>query len=91
MKYTNRHRPLHRLAAAVFLLAGASSPVLAAHPGRIAEVIEVPLPQPRSAEIFTDPRFVVTRKRLDDLIHPKDVSAERLPITRMTVVGDDVL
>jgi uncharacterized delta-60 repeat protein len=33
MKYTNRHRPLHRLAAAVFLLAGASSPVLAAHPG----------------------------------------------------------
>jgi NitT/TauT family transport system ATP-binding protein len=66
--------------------------VLAPHPGRIAEVIEVPLPQPRSPEMFLDPRFVVTRKRLDDLIHPKEVAAaERLPITRMTVVGDDVL
>jgi NitT/TauT family transport system ATP-binding protein len=65
--------------------------VLAPHPGRIAEVIEVPLPQPRSPETFLDPRFVVTRKRLDDLIHPKETQAERLPITRMTVVGDDVL
>jgi NitT/TauT family transport system ATP-binding protein len=65
--------------------------VLAAHPGRIAEVIEVPLPQPRSPEMFLDPRFVVTRKRLDDLIHPKETAAERLPITRMTVVGDDVI
>ena len=33
MKYTNRYRPLHRLAAAAFLLAGASAPVFAAHPG----------------------------------------------------------
>ncbi len=65
--------------------------VLAPHPGRIAEVIEVPLPQPRSGEMFLDPRFVATRKRLDDLIHPKAPGAtERLPLTRMTMAGDDV-
>jgi NitT/TauT family transport system ATP-binding protein len=69
--------------------------VLAAHPGRVAEVIEVPLPQPRSPEQFTDPLFLATRKRLDELIHPRAelsaASAERLPLARMTVVGDDVL
>src|SRR3954447_11120316 len=65
--------------------------VLAAHPGRVAEVIEVPLPHPRTAEMVFDPRFVATRKRLDELIHPKGSGGgEPLPITRMTVVGDDV-
>ena len=69
--------------------------VLAAHPGRVAEVIEVPLPQPRSPEQLTDPLFLATRKRLGELIHPRAAltaaSAERLPLARMTVVGDDVL
>jgi NitT/TauT family transport system ATP-binding protein len=67
--------------------------VLDAHPGRIAEVIEVPLPQPRTPEQFIHPRFLATRKRVDELIHPpkKHNEEDRLPITRMTVVGDDVL
>jgi NitT/TauT family transport system ATP-binding protein len=65
--------------------------VLAAHPGRIQEVIEVPLPHPRTPEQLADPRFIATRLRLDELIHPKTThSAERLPVTRMTLVGDDV-
>jgi NitT/TauT family transport system ATP-binding protein len=67
--------------------------VLDAHPGRIAEIIEVPLPQPRTAEDLMHPRFLATRKRVDELIHPpqKQSAEDRLPITRMTLVGDDVL
>jgi len=66
--------------------------VLGPNPGHIKEVIEVPLPQPRTAEQFVDPRFIATRKRLDDLIHPKAATAtEKLPFLRMTTVGDDVL
>ena len=66
--------------------------VLAAHPGRIAEVIEVPLGRPRSAEYLLHPRFLATRARLDELIHPPQQSAEdRLPVIRLTMVGDEVL
>ncbi len=67
--------------------------VLDAHPGRIAEVIEVPLPQPRTPDQFIDPRFLATRKRLDDLIHPPNAHPEedQLPVIRMTRVGDEVL
>jgi NitT/TauT family transport system ATP-binding protein len=64
--------------------------VLAARPGRIQEIIEVPLPHPRTSEQWADPRFLATRARLDELIHPRAASAERLPLTRMTMVGDDV-
>jgi NitT/TauT family transport system ATP-binding protein len=66
--------------------------VLDAHPGRIAEIIEVPLPQPRTPEEFLDPRFLATRKRLDHLIHPpREVEEDRLQLRKMTVEGDDVL
>ena len=65
--------------------------VLAADPGRIQEIIEVPLPHPRTPETVNDPRFAATRARLDALIHPvKCPRAERLPVMRMTLVGDDV-
>jgi NitT/TauT family transport system ATP-binding protein len=65
--------------------------VLAAGPGRIQEVIEVPVPHPRTPEQLFNPEFLATRARLDELIHPKAAQpAERLPITRMTLVGDDV-
>jgi NitT/TauT family transport system ATP-binding protein len=66
--------------------------VLDAHPGRIAEIIEVPLPQPRTTEQFIDPRFLATRKRVDELIHPpRPHEEDRLPLTRMTAAGDDVI
>jgi len=69
--------------------------VLAAHPGRILEIINVPLLQPRSAEALLAPRFLATRKRLDELIHPPKSTTEdepdKLPVMRMTLVGDDVL
>ncbi|WP_293778390.1 ABC transporter ATP-binding protein [uncultured Oxalicibacterium sp.] len=44
--------------------------VLKPHPGEVAEIIEVPVPRPRSSEQFTSPEFIATKKRLDDLIHP---------------------
>ena len=66
--------------------------VLDAHPGRIAEIIEVPLPQPRTPEDFISPKFLATRKRLDTLIHPPKMNDEdRLPMVKMTEPGDDVI
>ena len=65
--------------------------VLEPRPGRVAELIEVPVPRPRSAEQMLSPEFLATRRRLDDLIHPKTaVAVERPHVFRMTVVGDDV-
>ncbi len=65
--------------------------VLEARPGRVAEVIEVPVARPRTSQQLLDPHFLATRKRLDHLIHPEPaVVREDLPVFRMTVVGDDV-
>jgi len=66
--------------------------VLGAHPGHIQEIINVPLPRPRSTDQFLDPYFLATKKRLEDLIHPpiKD-EQDLLPMIRMTQSGDDIL
>ena len=72
--------------------------VLKANPGRINELIEVPVPRPRDPAQFTSPEFLATRARLDALIHPPqpahhatDTSAtDNLPIIRLTQSGDDV-
>jgi NitT/TauT family transport system ATP-binding protein len=66
--------------------------VLKAHPGEIQEIIEVPVPRPRSLAQVNTPEFLATRRRLDELIHPHDLNApaERLPIVRLTQAGDDV-
>ena len=66
--------------------------VLKAHPGEVQEVIEVPVPRPRNLTQLNSPEFLATRRRLEELIHPR-VEAhaqERLPIIRLTQVGDDV-
>lgn len=65
--------------------------VLKAHPGEVQEVIEVPVPHPRHLGQLITPEFLSTRNRLEELIHPKSSGEEkRLPIPRMTQVGDDV-
>ncbi len=46
--------------------------VLKAHPGEVLELVEVPVPRPRSASQFTTPEFLATKARLDALIHPQD-------------------
>lgn len=43
--------------------------VLAAHPGRVEEVIEVPVPRPRDRSQFLSPAFLATKNRLEQLIY----------------------
>ena len=68
--------------------------VLDANPGRVAELIEVPVPRPRGTEQLFGPEFRATRARLDALIHPPaeegaDDVAPNL-VTRLAVSGDEV-
>ena len=79
----------HDLEEAVYL--GDRVLVLDAHPGRVRELMEVPVPRPRTREQFDSPAFVAARQHLEEMIHPPlQVHAETLPLGRMTVVGDDV-
>ena len=66
--------------------------VLKAHPGEVNELIEVPVPRPRSAQQSISPEFLATKLRLEELIHPKDDDEDALPLqmVRMSEVGDDV-
>jgi NitT/TauT family transport system ATP-binding protein len=66
--------------------------VLKAHPGEVSEVIEVPVPRPRNPGQFITPEFLATKRRLEELIHPRraDETDEELHIVRMTKVGDEV-
>ena len=64
----------------------------AQHPGgHLAATLDVPLPYPHDIDVLRDPRFLAIRGRLDLLVHPRrDLNRDRLPIVRMTRVGDEV-
>lgn len=71
--------------------------VLKAHPGEVQEMIEVPVPRPRSTAQFGGPEFRATKQRLDELIHPpvqheenEDEKAIRPHLVRFTHVTDNV-
>jgi NitT/TauT family transport system ATP-binding protein len=65
--------------------------VMGCNPGRILEVVEVPVARPRNPEQCTSDLFLATRKHLEALIHrDRPAVADKLPAVRMTVVGDDV-
>jgi NitT/TauT family transport system ATP-binding protein len=64
--------------------------VLDAHPGRVRELMEVPVPRPRHPDQFMSPPFLAARRHLEELIHPRSHQSSRLPVVRMTQVGDDV-
>jgi len=68
--------------------------VLKAHPGEVAELIEVSVPQPRHPDQFLSDEFLATKQRLEELIHPPEegegVSAEKLNMVRMVHLNDDV-
>ena len=66
--------------------------VLDAHPGRVNEMIEVPVSRPRSVEQFLEPEFLAARQRLDELIHPPTAEGDEdmLDLARLASVGDDV-
>ena len=64
--------------------------VLKPRPGKVAEMIEVPVPRPRTTDQFLSPEFLAMRRRLEEWIHPKDEKEEELPRLRLTAVGDEV-
>ena len=64
--------------------------VLGARPGRILEIIKVPVERPRTQEQILSPAFLAMKKRLEELIHPHHPDEiKELPFIRMTEVGDD--
>jgi NitT/TauT family transport system ATP-binding protein len=68
--------------------------VLKAHPGEVQELIEVPVPQPRSPEQLLSPEFLATRKRLEELIHPPEegdaINDAPMNMVRMVPVDHEV-
>jgi NitT/TauT family transport system ATP-binding protein len=69
--------------------------VLKAHPGEVQEIIEVPVPRPRHAQHCTQPEFLATKARLEELIHPpRPAGAEddgvKPHMIRLTNVADEV-
>ncbi len=66
--------------------------VLKANPGEVQELVEVPVPQPRSPEQFLSPEFLATKQHIEDLIHPpvEDDDDDHLNLVRMVHVNDDV-
>ncbi|NNM85052.1 MAG: ABC transporter ATP-binding protein [Phycisphaerales bacterium] len=84
----------HDLDEAVFL--ADRIVVLDANPGRIEEIIEVPLPRLRDETIFLDPRFLAVKKRLEDIIYQTSQensgdTEERFPIKREERLVRDIL
>lgn len=68
--------------------------VLGVNPGGVREIIENPVPRPRSIEQFISPEFIALKARLDHLIHAPTGGAEeeedKLPVIKMTTAGDEV-
>ena len=67
--------------------------VLKANPGEVQEVVEVPVPQPRSPDQFMNPEFLATKQHIEELIHPPSEQEEdddHLNLVRMVHVNDDV-
>ena len=70
--------------------------VLKAHPGEVQEVIEVPVPRPRSAAQFASAEFRATKARLEALIHPPsegeadDAAVVPDHMIRFTDIADNV-
>src|SRR5581483_8736137 len=66
--------------------------VMGCNPGRVVEFIENPVPRPRSADQFISPVFLALKKRLEEHIHPpiETPEAEKLPMIKLTEVGDEV-
>jgi NitT/TauT family transport system ATP-binding protein len=70
--------------------------VLGANPGHVQEVIEVPVPRPRTREQMISPVFRAMKAHLESLIHTPNEEPEEPaetvapPAIRMTQIGDEV-
>ena len=59
--------------------------VMGANPGRVLEVIENPVPRPRTTAQHLSPEFIALKHRLDELIHGSaaaETEEERLPMIK---------
>jgi NitT/TauT family transport system ATP-binding protein len=65
--------------------------VLDANPGRVNEVVEVPVPRPRSSAQIFDPTFLGVRKHIDNLIHPPGQEQKEAPVLRHAISDPDVV
>ena len=65
--------------------------VLDANPGRIRELVEVPVPRPRSEAQLFDPTFMATRKHIDHMMHPPGQTQKDTPVMRLAVSDPDVI
>ena len=65
--------------------------VLDANPGRVREIVEVPVSRPRSSDQLFDPSFLGVRKHIDNLIHPPGQEQKEAPVLRMAVADPDVV
>jgi NitT/TauT family transport system ATP-binding protein len=64
--------------------------VMGTNPGRVLEVIENPMPRPRTTEQLISPEFLALKHRLDELIHSPSETEEKLHLIKLTQAGDDV-
>jgi NitT/TauT family transport system ATP-binding protein len=65
--------------------------VLDANPGRVHEIVEVPVPRPRSEAQLFDPTFMATRKHIDEIMHPPGREQKETPVMRLAVSDPDVV
>jgi NitT/TauT family transport system ATP-binding protein len=64
--------------------------VLKANPGVIGEIIEVPVPRPRTPLQSMSPEFLATKYHIETMIHPK-TDEDILPMIKLTHVDDEIL
>ena len=66
--------------------------VLKPRPGRLGEIVEIPLQRPRDFSQLSSPEFVQTKQYLQELIKEEDDQTYDLPLDkiRLTKVGDEV-
>ena len=57
--------------------------VLSAHPGRVQELIEVPLPRPRALSQTISPEFLATKARLEQLIYTEQAVHDAGELTQV--------
>ena len=65
--------------------------VLDANPGRVSEIVEVPVPRPRTSTQLFEPSFLSVRKHIDNLIHPPGQEQKETPVLRLAISDPDVV
>jgi NitT/TauT family transport system ATP-binding protein len=66
--------------------------VLDANPGRVREIVQVPVQRPRSSPQLFEPDFIATRHHIDTLIHPAQSQArEEFPVLKFAKADPDVI